>query len=113
VIQYEVPDMHGRPWAHMWEKYFEQGMQHPAQKDLFDFKQAWSATHGTEQHHVSFDRAWTVVLHRVQVHFVMGDRHGRVIDEWPVLDADAPILMIDVEGERVAVYRDVVQHTEL
>ena len=40
VISYEVPDMYGRPWAHVWEKYFEQGMQRPqsGQRDLFDFK---------------------------------------------------------------------------
>ncbi len=31
-IQYEVPDMYGRPWAHNWEKYFEQGMQKPAKR---------------------------------------------------------------------------------
>ncbi len=27
VIQYEVPDMYGRPWARTWQKYFEPGMQ--------------------------------------------------------------------------------------
>ena len=29
VIEYEVPDMYGRPWAQIWEKYCEQGMQRP------------------------------------------------------------------------------------
>ena len=38
VIQYEVPDMYGRPWAHIWEEYFEQGMERPAEADPFDFK---------------------------------------------------------------------------
>ena len=25
VIEFEVPDMYGRPWAQLWEKYFEAG----------------------------------------------------------------------------------------
>jgi hypothetical protein len=37
VIEYEIPDMYGRPWAHIWEKYFEQGMSRPKEKDIFDF----------------------------------------------------------------------------
>jgi hypothetical protein len=37
VIQYEVPDMYGRPWADYWEKYFEQGMQRPEGEDIFSF----------------------------------------------------------------------------
>jgi hypothetical protein len=37
VIEYEVPDMFGRPWAQIWEKYFEQDMEKPAEKDIFDF----------------------------------------------------------------------------
>jgi hypothetical protein len=37
VIQYEVPDMYGRPWAHYWEKYFEQGMERPEGEDIFSF----------------------------------------------------------------------------
>jgi hypothetical protein len=38
VIDYEVPDMYGRPWAHIWEENFEQGMQRPSEdEDLFDF----------------------------------------------------------------------------
>jgi len=36
-IQYEVPDMYGRPWAHIWEKYFEQGMEKPEAEDIFSF----------------------------------------------------------------------------
>jgi len=38
VIQYEVPDMYGRPWAQIWEKYWEQGMERPVDEDLFDFE---------------------------------------------------------------------------
>ncbi len=38
VIEYEVPDMYGRPWAQMWEKYLEEGMQKPqAEGDIFSF----------------------------------------------------------------------------
>ncbi|HTQ99941.1 MAG TPA: hypothetical protein VMH83_08120 [Candidatus Acidoferrum sp.] len=39
VIEYEVPDMFGRPWAQIVEKYFEQGMEKPKDADdaLFDF----------------------------------------------------------------------------
>jgi hypothetical protein len=38
VIEYEVPDMYGRPWAQIWDKYFEQGMDKPPPKeDIFDF----------------------------------------------------------------------------
>ena len=39
VIEYEVPDMYGRPWAQLWEKYFEQGMKRPDAADIFDFSQ--------------------------------------------------------------------------
>jgi hypothetical protein len=38
VIQYEIPDIYGRPWAHNWEKYFEQSMQKPQSEDIFTFK---------------------------------------------------------------------------
>jgi hypothetical protein len=38
VLQYEAPDMLGRPWADIWEKYWEKGMEKPAEKDIFDFK---------------------------------------------------------------------------
>ena len=38
VIQYEVPDIYGRPWAHIWEEYFEKGMQKPdTGEDIFKF----------------------------------------------------------------------------
>ena len=38
VFEYEVPDMYGRPWGHLWEKYFEQGMEKPEDEDLFNFE---------------------------------------------------------------------------
>ena len=39
TIQYEMPDMYGRPWAAIWERYFEQGMSKPdATEDLFNFE---------------------------------------------------------------------------
>jgi len=37
VIQYEVPDMYGRPWAHLWDKYWEKDMEKPKDADIFDF----------------------------------------------------------------------------
>jgi hypothetical protein len=37
VIPYEVPDMYGRPWAQIWEKYWEQGMEKPDDEDIFSF----------------------------------------------------------------------------
>src|SRR5690606_24275431 len=39
VIEYEIPDMYGRPWAQMWEKYHEEGMQRPVDEDMFNFEQ--------------------------------------------------------------------------
>jgi len=38
VIEYEVPDMFGRPWAQMWEKYSEEGMERPKEADIFNFQ---------------------------------------------------------------------------
>ena len=38
VIEYEVPDMYGRPWADIWRKYWEEGMEQPEQEDIFDFE---------------------------------------------------------------------------
>ena len=38
VIQYEVPDMYGRTWAAIWEKYWEIGMKRSEQvEDIFVF----------------------------------------------------------------------------
>ncbi len=39
VLEFEVPDMFGRPWAQIWEKYWEQDMKRPKADDLFDFGQ--------------------------------------------------------------------------
>ena len=38
VIQYRVPDMYGRPWAQIWEEYWEKGMKKPQEEDIFNFK---------------------------------------------------------------------------
>jgi len=38
VIEYEIPDMYGRPWAHIWQKYFENGMEQPQEEDIFSFE---------------------------------------------------------------------------
>ncbi len=38
VIEYEIPDMYGRPWAHIWEKYWEEGMERPQVEDIFSFE---------------------------------------------------------------------------
>jgi hypothetical protein len=37
-LEFEVPDMYGRPWGHLWEKYFEQDMERPEADDLFNFE---------------------------------------------------------------------------
>ena len=38
TIELEIPDMYGRPWDAIWQKYFEQGMSRPAEDEsLFDF----------------------------------------------------------------------------
>jgi hypothetical protein len=39
VFEYEMPDMYGRPWDAIWQKYFEQGMSRPDPvEDLFSFE---------------------------------------------------------------------------
>jgi hypothetical protein len=38
VIEYAVPDLYGRPWAQIWEQYYEQGMQRPPEADIFNFE---------------------------------------------------------------------------
>jgi hypothetical protein len=38
VIEYEVPDMYGRPWAQIWQKYHEQGIQGAEPEDVFSFE---------------------------------------------------------------------------
>jgi hypothetical protein len=37
VIEYRIPDMYGRPWADIWERYHEEGMEKPEEEGLFDF----------------------------------------------------------------------------
>jgi hypothetical protein len=37
IIEFEVPDMYGRPWAQIWQKYFEEGMQKAEEEDIFSF----------------------------------------------------------------------------
>jgi hypothetical protein len=36
-IEYTVPDMYGRPWAQIWQRYFEKGMSREDEDDLFNF----------------------------------------------------------------------------
>jgi hypothetical protein len=36
-FEFEVPDIYGRPWAHIWEQYWEGGMEKPDADDLFNF----------------------------------------------------------------------------
>ena len=38
TVQFELPDMYGRPWAKLWEEHFERDMQKPKGADLFDFR---------------------------------------------------------------------------
>jgi hypothetical protein len=38
VLQLEVPDMYGRPWAQLWEKHWEQDMEGPEETDIFSFE---------------------------------------------------------------------------
>ncbi|MGD8809243.1 MAG: hypothetical protein PVG24_06540 [Gammaproteobacteria bacterium] len=39
IENYEVPDMYGRPWAAIWRKYWEAGMQPPVDDtDIFSFE---------------------------------------------------------------------------
>jgi hypothetical protein len=37
TIEYTVPDMYGRPWAQIWERYFEEGMERPEDESMFEF----------------------------------------------------------------------------
>ena len=39
VLEYEMPDMYGRPWDTIWQEYFEQGMSRPdGDEDMFSFE---------------------------------------------------------------------------
>jgi hypothetical protein len=35
TFEYRVPDIYGRPWAQIWERYHEQGMERPEEEGLF------------------------------------------------------------------------------
>lgn len=37
TIEFTVPDMYGRPWAEIWERYFEDGMSTPETDSIFEF----------------------------------------------------------------------------
>lgn len=37
IENFVVPDLYGRPWAQVWETYFEDGMQRPEGEALFGF----------------------------------------------------------------------------
>jgi hypothetical protein len=44
TIPYDVPDIYGRPWAQIWEKYHEQGMHKPRESDdILDFNHPGTA----------------------------------------------------------------------
>jgi hypothetical protein len=38
TISYDVLDMYNRPWAQIWEKYWEEGMSRPEPEDIFNFE---------------------------------------------------------------------------
>ena len=37
-FEYEVLDMFGRPWGHLWEEYYEKNMERPEEADIFNFE---------------------------------------------------------------------------
>jgi hypothetical protein len=39
LLEYEMPNIPGRPWADIWERYHEEGMQRPEpDEDFFSFE---------------------------------------------------------------------------
>ena len=38
TIEFTVPDIYGRPWADVWERYFENGMERAGRESLFGFQ---------------------------------------------------------------------------
>jgi hypothetical protein len=38
TFQYTLPDTFGRPWAQIWERYHEEGMERPVDDDIFSFE---------------------------------------------------------------------------
>ncbi len=37
-LEYIMPNIPGRPWADIWERYHEEGMQRPEKEDIFNFE---------------------------------------------------------------------------
>jgi hypothetical protein len=37
INEYTVPDTYGRPWAQIWERYYERDMQKPGEADICSF----------------------------------------------------------------------------
>jgi hypothetical protein len=35
TFEYTVPNIYGRPWAEVWERYHEEGMQRPREQSRF------------------------------------------------------------------------------
>lgn len=38
AIEYKVPDVNGRPWAQIWEEYFEEGMERSKDSGILSFE---------------------------------------------------------------------------
>jgi len=38
MLKYYMPNIPGRPWADIWERYHEDGMQQPEEEDIFSFE---------------------------------------------------------------------------
>lgn len=38
TFEYTIPDIFGRPWAQIWERYHEDGMERPEEEALFGFE---------------------------------------------------------------------------
>lgn len=38
LLEYEMPNIPGRPWADIWERYHEEGMVPPEKEDIFSFE---------------------------------------------------------------------------
>jgi hypothetical protein len=37
-FDYSLPDIFGRPWAQIWQRYHEEGMERPEEQDVFSFE---------------------------------------------------------------------------
>ena len=37
-FEYTLPDIYARPWAQIWERYHEDGMERPVAEDIFTFE---------------------------------------------------------------------------